>query len=67
MKVNTYEIDDKTGEERLHCANVTLLDCFPEGGKDEEYLLAHFELDRHGRYWGGGGAAPLFLIMRIKE
>lgn len=40
--------------------------CFPGDENDEEYFLAHRRLEREGRYWGGGGASPLFLIMRVR-
>jgi hypothetical protein len=71
MKVNIYHAPNSymipTGAEHDICApNVDLTECFPEPG-DEEYLLAHMELERSGRYWGGGGAAPIFLITKAEE
>jgi len=42
-----------------------LRDAFPDD--DEEYEAAHAELTQTGRYWAGGGAAPLMLIMRVRE
>lgn len=33
---------------------------------DEEYFAARNELERIGRYWEGGGAAPLVLIMKVR-
>lgn len=64
MRVNTYEID--AAGERLNAENITLIDCFPGPENGDEYLLAYTELERTGRYWGGGGASPLFLIMRVR-
>ena len=63
MRVNTYTIDPD-GTEKLHAENVSLLECFPD--KDDEYYTAERYLEREGRYWGGGGATPLFLIMRVR-
>lgn len=63
LRVNTYDIA-ADGTETLRSENVTLLDCFPD--KDDEYYTAQRYLERDGRYWGGGGATPLFLIMRIR-
>jgi hypothetical protein len=38
----------------------------PEWDRDE-YEAARVELERAGRYWIGGGAAPLGLLMTTKR
>ena len=66
MRVNTYEVD-ADGTERLTADNVILSDCFPGEENDAEYWTAFENLTRQGRYWGGGGAAPLFLLMLVRS
>ena len=66
MRVNTYEVL-ADGTERLTAENVELAECFPGPENGDESILAQFELDRAGRYWGGGGAAPLFLLMLVRS
>lgn len=66
MRVNTYTIE-ADGTEKLHCENVDLMECFPDAPQDDEYHVAKRYLERDGRYWGGGGATPLFLLMRIRD
>lgn len=39
-----------------------LREAFPD---DDEYETAHAELMQTGRYWAGGGAAPLMFLQRI--
>jgi hypothetical protein len=39
-----------------------LRDCFPED--DIGYEEAYYEIGQVGRFWVGGGAAPLFLLIR---
>lgn len=59
--------DDKlpTGSAKDECTGpCDLRECFPDYENDEEYRLAHYYLNRDGRYWGGGGAIPIFLIRK---
>ncbi len=41
-----------------------LEDVFPGPENADELFGARRELEAAGRYWGGGGAAPIFLLMR---
>lgn len=71
MRVNIFQ---STRPDRLptaapddQCAaNVDLMEAFPGPENGDEYLLAHGYLERDGRYWAGGGAAPIFLIMKAE-
>lgn len=56
MQVNVYEEDTVTP----HAIDVNLTEV--TGDDYEEFYSAHEELKRSGRYWMGGGAAPLFYI-----
>lgn len=67
MRVNLYTDHGDKSNTMDHQGTCELSECFPGPENGDEYLLAHTELDRTGRYWGGGGASPLFLIMRIRE
>jgi hypothetical protein len=63
MRVKIFDVDQDTGAEtyREHCE---LIECFPDGRGDPEYWDAVTELVQGpGRYWVGGGAAPLVLLM----
>lgn len=60
MRVRIYDVDAE-GSETFR-ATCELRDCFPV---DDDYYNAMSELTRSGRYWGGGGAAPLVLLFRI--
>jgi len=40
-----------------------LIDCFPDEGDD--YVEALESLQRTGEYRGGGGAAPVFRLVRV--
>ena len=62
MRVKLFDIDD-SGRETFRC-ECDLDDCF-DGG-DGEASVAHAELSQIGRYWTGGGAAPLVLLMRVQ-
>jgi hypothetical protein len=60
MMIKQYTVDDTGGETfEGECA---LDDCFEVD--DPEYQVALSELDASGRYWCGGGAAVLFLLVR---
>lgn len=54
-----------TGAPDDDCARISLRECFPDM-HDEEYHIARATIERDGRYWGGGGASPIFLITRAK-
>lgn len=49
-----------------NCAAIALRECFPDKD-DPEYHIARATIERDGRYWGGGGASPIFLITRAKS
>lgn len=61
MKVRIYAVNQDTGIETF--ADECRLDEAIERG-DPEYYRALVELTKVGRYWIGGGAAPLSLLMR---
>jgi|HubBroStandDraft_4_1064222.scaffolds.fasta_scaffold01416_12 hypothetical protein len=65
MRVKVYKIDQNTGEETFE-RTCDLTDLFPERDEGDEpaYADAHNELAQVGRVWIGGGAAPLFLLVR---
>lgn len=60
MRIRIYAVDQQTGAETVEgeCDLTEALD-------DPEYLDALMELEKVGRYWVGGGAAALSLLMRI--
>lgn len=60
MIVRIYDYDDQGNQTFRGEANV--FDCFPDN--PEESRRARFELEKAGRYWAGGGAAPLVLLTR---
>ena len=64
MRVNVFDVAED-GTETVTAENVILSDCFPGIENDDEYHTAHLNLDKCGRYWCGGGAAPLRVIRRI--
>ena len=66
MKVTVYHCDATTGAERPG-ETCELLDVFGDGREDPEYRPAVAELTKTGRYWLGGGAAPLVLLMRVER
>jgi hypothetical protein len=53
----------KNGHETVRC-EAFLGEVFPDAD-DPERAHAESELLRAGRYWTGGGAAPLVLLKRI--
>lgn len=65
LLVNVYDVAED-GTETLTAENVTLIDVFPDGNDDEDIHQARHDLRQSGRYWGGGGAAPRFLLMRVR-
>jgi hypothetical protein len=54
--------DCECGQETLR-AECELIECFPDGVADPEYHAALAELKKTGRFWIGGGAAPLALLI----
>lgn len=52
------------GAETLRCV-CDLADCFPDDPEEQRHARA--EIERAGRYWTGGGAAPLVLIMPVRD
>lgn len=70
MRVNAYRqlnVDLlPTGASEDQCfTNVELSECIERD--DPEYSLALMCLNHIGRYWGGGGASPLFLLTRVNQ
>lgn len=65
MRVKVYKVDQNTGEETFErtAALDDLFDDSWEGGADA--LSAACELEKAGRVWVGGGAAPLFYVVRL--
>lgn len=62
MRVKVYEVDAEGHET---CTGIhDTRECFPGPENDAERALAEAELQRTNRYWGGGGASPLFLLLR---
>lgn len=64
MRVNVFDVN-ACGEETLRCV-CDLADCFPDDMGDE-YEQARVELRDAGRFWIGGGAAPLVLLIRVTD
>lgn len=60
MQVNVF-LEDTITE---HALDADLREVF--GDDDGEYYQALDELNRVGRYWVGGGAAPLFYVTRAR-
>ena len=58
MQVNVYEEDGVT----LNCGPVDLREIC--GDDDEMFTEAMNELKKAGRYWLGGGSAPLYFVKR---
>jgi hypothetical protein len=64
MKVKVYDVDTEPYKETLR-STCTLDECFPE--RDAAYYVALVELNRMGRCWCGGGAAPCTLLMKVED
>lgn len=62
MKVKVYDIDKDDYKETLR-TTCDLVECFPD--RDAAYYVAIMELNRMGRCWCGGGAAPMTLLMKV--
>lgn len=60
MHVNIYDQDGAT----LYRSNVALEDAINTKWDADTYAEAKSELEKSGRYWLGGGAAPLLLLIR---
>jgi hypothetical protein len=60
VRVKIYDEDGQSlrGEAEL-------VDCFPD--QEAEYHAAQDEIAKAGRYWTGGGASPLVLLVRINS
>jgi hypothetical protein len=61
MQVKIYDYPEN-GAETLRGVS-TLRDCFPDDA--QERRAAELSLRTYGRYWAGGGAAPLVLLMPV--
>ena len=62
MRVKVYDYTDNGAE--TYRDEYELVECFGDGKADPDYRPALTELATVGRYWIGGGAAPLVLLMR---
>ena len=62
MRVRIYDYTDDGAE--VYRREAELVDVFGDGKADPDYYKAGMELATVGRYWIGGGAAPLVLLMR---
>lgn len=67
MKVNVFHVDQDTGAESLN--NVRHTDEIAEdnGMTDAEACHMESEIRKAGRFWLGGGAAPLFVLRRVEN
>jgi hypothetical protein len=62
MHVKVYDVTTNGSEMfRAHCDHS---DCFPDDEIERQECLRRLQCD--GRYWTGGGAVPLTLIMRAE-
>ncbi len=63
MRVTTFTVDQDTGAETFEgeCELHEALD-----PSDDEYLEAVLALASRGRHYVGGGAAQLFLMLRVR-
>lgn len=64
IQVDIFDVDQDTGTETFRC-RAPLRECFPDP-EDEEYHKAANYIDDCGRYWAGGGAAPLVRLVRAR-
>jgi hypothetical protein len=66
MRIRIYDTDNSGAETlRCECDFDEAFPCHPDHPNDNpERPLAYQELRDTGRYWIGGGAAPLVLLMR---
>lgn len=63
MKVNIIDVDG-AGNETVRAKDVFLDECFPGDENAHEREAADGILRCDGRYWVGGGAAELVLLVR---
>ena len=61
MRVKVFDYD-KDGTETLR-SECELRECFPDD--EEEYHTVFVTLTKDGRYWTGGGAAPLVMLKKV--
>lgn len=62
MQVRVLHEDTTTIE--IDC--IELRDIFDAEYGGEDYAEAADEIERNGRYWLGGGSAPLFYIVPLR-
>ena len=65
MRVDLYHVDQSTEEETLEVADVSLESCFPDDPDDAKQVEQELQSTDFTFY--GGGAAPLFKIVRRKS
>lgn len=64
MRVRIYDFpNNDLGNEVFRCES-DLRDVYDEDG---DYYAAMAVLQQDGRYWDGGGAAPLVVLRRVRE
>lgn len=61
-RVNVYDYIEGTEVFRAECE---LIECLPSGGP--EYVQAQIYLTMCGRFWAGGGSAPLVLLTTANQ
>jgi hypothetical protein len=64
MRVRIYDVDQHGNQ--TPSGECELVEAFGDGRADPDFLPAADELARAGRYWLGGGAAPLVLLMAVR-
>jgi hypothetical protein len=60
IEPNRVRVYDYVEGHEVFRAECELTECFPDGGP--EYVQAQAYLTLCGRYWAGGGAAPMVLL-----
>jgi len=66
IMVQVFAVEYDGGSPRLEADGVSLASCFPDFPHDPEYETIRDQLRRRGDMaFTGGGAAPLFKIVRV--
>lgn len=65
MRVKIFRVDQTTGAEILYRTSYASEIVEDNEMSDAEAAEMENALKSAGRYWLGGGAAPLFLLMRV--
>ena len=67
MRVNLYHVDYSTSGESFEWSGSAADFASKNEMADSDYAAMRNELEKSGRFWLGGVAAPLFLVMRARE